>query len=346
MAKPEDEEAALMPADNGDKDETPDQNSRVQYVKSELDDAGDRREVPGKRMSTTTTSSAQEGLNNTAFVVIEYWENDKTKDKTEILLKGRHLRETMYEVLRELLEHEQLRGWVEQEQTISQPFDYVLWYWDELSNAAKSTYWSEQGRQDLQLLLDHILDIEPDRTKVAKSTVSLTRVSTKDLWLLFRPGTEVIANTYLNEPQLFRVEDCHYRETSFIVHTWALDWTGTELKRECYRFILSRHEKDDEKLTITELNCYPVRYYTSGIGDRGLKYRGLGHRGRKVLEAEVGLTERGRKFRKLCRESQSGKHHDYVGELIYDASSRLEHTFKKKTVYSLQWTSYLALTRL
>ncbi len=334
MATSEEEEAALMPTDNGDNDGSPDQNSRVQYVKSEIDGTGHRRERPGKRMSTTK----QEGSNNTAFVVTEYWGIDKKMEKTEILLKGRHLRETMYEVYGKLLEHEQLRGWVEQEQTISQPFEFELWYWNELTDAAKSSCGSEQGRQDLQLLLDHLLDIEPDRIKVAKSIASLTKVSTKDLWLLFRPGTEVIAKPYLNEPQLFRVEDIHLKEVSFIIHTWALDWTGTELKRECYRFKLSRHEKDDEKLTITELNCYPVRYYTSGNGDRGLK----------ALEAEVGLTERGRKFRKLCQESQSRKHHDYVGELLYDASNptRLESTLKKKTVNSLQWTSYLALTRL
>ena len=333
MAKPEDEEAALTPADDGDNDGTPNQNSRVQYVKSEFDDTGHRREVPGKRTSAATTSSAQEGSNNTAFVVTEYWGSNKIKEKTKILLKGRYLREIMYEVYGKLLEHEQLRGWVEQEQTISQPFEYELWYWNELTDAAKSSCGSEQGRQDLQLLLDHLLDIEPDRIKVAKCTASLTRVSTKDLWLLFRPGTEVIAKPYLNEPQLFRVEDCQYKETSFVVHTWALDWTGTELKRECYDFTLCRDEKDDEKLTITELICYPVRYYTSGNGDRGLK----------ALEAEVGLTERGRQFRKLCRESQ--RHHDYVGELLYDASFRLEPIFKKKTVSSLRWTSYLALTR-
>ena len=145
MAKSEDEEAASMPTDNGDNDGSPDQNSRVQYVKSEVDNTGHRREGPGKRMSTTK----QEGSNNTAFVVTEYWGIDKKKEKTEILLKGRHLREIMYEVYGKVLEHEQLRGWVEQEQTISQPFGEELWYWNEFSDAAKSSCGSEQGRQDL-----------------------------------------------------------------------------------------------------------------------------------------------------------------------------------------------------
>ncbi|KAL8750215.1 MAG: hypothetical protein Q9199_007215 [Rusavskia elegans] len=319
-AKPEDEEEEVVLTGNGDNDGTPDQNSRVQYVKSEVDDTGDRHEVPGKRTSTTI-SSTKEG-SNTAFVVKEYWSKEKIKEKTEILLKGRDLREVMHQAYGKLLEHYQIRNWLEQEQTISQPFEYELWYWNELSDAAKSGCGSEQGRQDLQLLLDHLLDIEPDQIKVAKSSASLTRISGKDLWLLFRPGTEVIAKPYLDEPQLFRVEDCHYRENkTFIVETWALDWAGTELIRECYEFSLPWHQKDDEKITITELDCYPVGNYTSGDGDRG----------REALEVEMNLNERGRVFQKLCRESQNGRHHAYVGELLYDATRR-ESTFKKKTI--------------
>ncbi|KAI4256793.1 MAG: hypothetical protein L6R42_006015, partial [Xanthoria sp. 1 TBL-2021] len=307
IAKPKDEEEALMTG-NGVNDKTPDRDSRVQYVKSEVNALGERHEVPGQR--STTISSTTEG-SNIAFVVQEYWNKEKVKEKTEILLKGRDLREVMHEAYGKHLEHYQIRNWLEQEQTISQPFVNELYYWNELSDAAKSNCGSEQGRQDLQLLLDHLLDKEPDRIKLAKSIASLNRISPKDLWLLFRPGTEVISKPYLNEPQLFRVEDCHYvdrEDPTFVVETWALGWTGTELIRECYKFTLRWYEKDDEKMTITELECYPVRYYTSGDGARGSK----------ALEAEMDLTERGRVFRRLCKESRNGRHHAYVGELLYD----------------------------
>ncbi|KAL8846050.1 MAG: hypothetical protein Q9221_008831, partial [Calogaya cf. arnoldii] len=304
-AEPKDEEEAPMTGD-GDNDKTPDQDSRVQYVKSEFSDTGDRHEVPGQR--STTISSTKEG-SNIAFVVKEHWNKEKVKEKTEILLKGRDLREAMHKVYGKHLEHYQTRNWLEQEQTICQPFTNELWYWNELCDAAKSNYESEQGRQDLQLLLDHLLDIEPDRIKFATSTASLNRVSPKELWLLFRPGTEVISKPYMDEPQLFRVQDCHYNESNdFVVETWALDWTGTELIRECYDFTLSWYEKDDEKLAITELDCYPVKYYTSSDGARG----------RKALEAEKHLIRRGKLFRNICRESKMGRHHAYVGELLYD----------------------------
>ncbi|KAL8908079.1 MAG: hypothetical protein Q9171_005597 [Xanthocarpia ochracea] len=305
-AKPEDEEEAVL-TDNGNNDGTPNQDSRVQYVKSEFKDNGDRHEVPGKRTSTTI-SSTKEG-SNIAFVIQEYWNEQKIKERTEILLKGRDLRGVMHKAYGKHLEHCQIKNWLEQEQTICQPFFNELWYWNELCDAAKSDCGSKQGREDLQLLLDHLLDIEPDGIKLAKSTISLTRVSAKDLWILFRPGTEVVSKPYLDEPQLFRVQSLVSRnDTPFVVGAWTLGWTGTELIRECYEFTVRRYEKDDEKLTITELDCYPVIYYTSGDGTRG----------RKALEAEMGLTERGRVFRNLCRESKNGRYHAYVGELLYD----------------------------
>lgn len=143
-----------------------------------------------------------------------------------------------------------------QEQTISQPFDDELWYWTELCDTAESRCGSEQGRQDLKLLLNHLQDIEPDGIKIVKSTASLDSISAKDLWILFRPGTEVISKRYLDEPQIFRVENVSHRGgNTCVVKTWALAWTSTELIRECYEFTPQQYEKDDEKMTITKLKC-------------------------------------------------------------------------------------------
>ncbi|KAL9629701.1 MAG: hypothetical protein Q9204_005126 [Flavoplaca sp. TL-2023a] len=305
-AEPIGEEEAFK-RDNGNNDGTPGKDSRVQYVRSEFNDAGDRHEIPGQRASTTSSSTNE--ASNIAFIVREYWNKEKIKGKTEIILKGRDLREVMHSAYGKHLEHCQIRNWLEQEQTISQPFDHELWYWTELCDAVESECGSEQGRQDLKLLLNHLQDIEPDGLKLVKSTATLNRISAKDLWILFRPGTEVISKPYLDEPQLFRVENTSYREGStFVVETWALAWTGTELIRECYESTLREYEKDDEKMTITELKCYPVGYYVSGDGARG----------RKALEAEMNFTKRGKLFQKLCRESKKGRHHAYVGELLYD----------------------------
>lgn len=45
---------------------------------------------------------------------------------------------------------------------------------------------------------------------------------------------------------------------------------------------------------------------------------GEGSLGRKPLEAEMNLTERGKLLQKLCRESKNDRHHAYVGEMLYD----------------------------
>lgn len=111
-----------------------------------------------------------------------------------------------------LLEHYQSRNWEAQEQTIDEPMLNELWYWNELSAAAKSTRGSEQGREDLQLLLDHLSDIDLENVKLLKSIASMTKVFASDLWCLFRPGTLVIARPYLDEPQLFRVHDYEFED--------------------------------------------------------------------------------------------------------------------------------------
>lgn len=135
-------------------------SSRDLYVESELHDDGDLHEPP---MHTSTAIRSSEGDPNTGFVVTETWDRDRTKVKTDTILIGQDLREIMYDVLGKQLAHNQNRDWLAQEQTVDDPMCKEIWYWNELSDAAKSNRGSEQGRQDLQLLLDHLSNMDPER---------------------------------------------------------------------------------------------------------------------------------------------------------------------------------------
>ena len=237
---------------------------------------------------------------------------DHVKQKTDIILKGKELRKIMYTVMGKQLEHRQIRDWEEHEQTIDQPMRNEIWYWNELSREAESNRGSEQGRQDLQLLLNHLADIEPGSVKLIKTNSSATRVMVRDLWCLFRPGTLVVSKPYQDEPQLFKVHEHQYKETRdaniFAVVAWAFSWTGTELIQEYYSIEIRRYKTADEELIInTDLPCYPLSYYRNSSGTYGSE---------TVEALKSDLLARGRVYRGLCRASTHGNRHTYDGEFL------------------------------
>ena len=318
-------------AETDDNRDASDQTNRVQYVRSEIDDQGNRREVASK--GTSMMVSKPKEYSNVAFVVKDTHSKDNVREKTEIILKDRALRAVMHDVYGKLLDHFQQRDWLDEEQIIAQPIFDEIWYWNELTNAAKSENGAEQARQDLQRLLDHLADMEPKNVKLAASIPSLARIMVKDLWLLFRPGTMVISKPFQDEPQLFKVHDFSYDhsndQTTFNVHVWAFSWTGNELVQEYYEIQVREYQKDDEEMPITDLNCYPVQYYRNGDG----------HYGPEIVESlKDGLIKRGKFFRKLCRESKHGRQKKYDGELLCtpytDSYTYDREELKKQTVSS------------
>ena len=306
-------------ATSSNNDHAQNPNPRVRYIKSEVNDSGGHHEVPGTR--TTTTNSSPQEDSNIAFVVKEFWNKEKTKENTTIIIKGEDLRKVMYDVMGNLLEHYQYRNWVAQEQTIDEAVN-ELWYWNELSGAARSSSGSKQGREDLQLLLDHLSDLQLEDVKLVKSIGSVTKIFAKDLWCLFRPGTLVIAKPYQDEPQLFRVHNCEFKdgvdEKVFVVIAWAFSWTGTELIQEYYKFIVQEYSKDNKEITITDLPCYPLQYYKNSEGAYGPE---------AVEGLKSKLLTRGRAFHGLCRESVYGRQHTYDGELLTDDVDEKSYLF-------------------
>ncbi|KAL8709243.1 MAG: hypothetical protein Q9220_005986 [cf. Caloplaca sp. 1 TL-2023] len=296
---------------NGANNAEPGSNSRVQYVTNKVNEHGERSEKAGKRTYYPVSKPKEDC--DIAFVIKDYQDKYGDTERTEIVLKGQDLRNIMYGVLRRQLEHDQNRNWLQQEQTINAPAHVELWYWSELSIAARSNQCNEQGRQDLQMLLDHLSDMYLEDVKLVTSIATMSRICTKDLWCLFRPGTLVVAKPFQDEPQLFQVHDSRFtgwsKEKTFVVDVWAFSWTGSELIQEYYTFETRKWEKHNEEMLITDLPCYPIAYYKDKIGHYGFD---------AVDDLKTKLLERGKAFRGLCRDSVQGRPHTYQGELLAD----------------------------
>ena len=310
-------------------------DNRVQYIASKLDESGRRVERAGRRPTTPNTQEKSD----LAFVVKEIWgddgkynhgkynngkENNGKDKKIEIILKGQELRNIVQDVIGNHLEHDRRSDWAAKEQTLEIPFCSEIRCLNELSEATRSCRGSERGRTDLKLLLEHLQYLRPDVVKLVESIHNVGKVLPSDLWYLFRPGDLVVSKPYLDEPQLFRVSDCHWinleNHEVFEVVAWAFDWTGAQLTPHYYTFQHSTRKKSgerDEKIDILDLPCYPIRYYKN---NEGLSSD-------EVLKALFNeLVARGQEFRNLCRESVNGKQYTYDGELLYvPRPSRLEN---------------------
>ena len=196
-----------------------------------------------------------------------------SNDGSKITLKSRELRDIMADVLNEHLDHIQEVNWVATERVIDKPYEMVLWYWEELWAATRSSKGSERGRELLHKFLEQISILDPRGVKLTESISAITKVCVKDLWRLFRPGTWVLSKHYLDEPQIFRVRENYHRENhhkesyhrdnyyrgnskdsdvensqrSFIVLAWTFGWRGTELVQEHYEFF-TRYEMRRQSL--------------------------------------------------------------------------------------------------
>jgi len=280
-------------------------SSRIQYVISKLDRKGGIRiEEDG----VPPTLRNVEEKSNIAFIAKEIWIDHGTlKDNAKIILKSPDLRTILQDVLGKHFHHDKTRNWAATEKTLQQRFTLQLLYWAELQEAIKSTtLGTEQGREDLRLFLEHIRYLEPDNVALMESISTKTRISSKDVWALFRPGELVITRSSFDDPQVLQVHSQTVgKDVALVVVCWAFDWTGTELTRKYYEIPIKLIEEEED---INNLGCYPIRYYK---GEDSVSSE----------EARLALFEklitRGRKFRELCLKSKSGKLSKYDGRLVF-----------------------------
>lgn len=286
---------------------------RIKYVVSKVNPAtGSRTEVPGEPPGGLEKRSTETEFAFEAKEVF-YAENKYT---SHVTLLAPSLRRLVYNTLKKQFEHDKNSQWAEGEpylSTMKEPFSLLAFYWKELveeSNRVDNDPGKMQARADLQLLLRHVRALKPDLTLLCESIDSIKRIQFEHLFLLFRPGTCVVARPYLNQPQLFKVHTQSMEKKDFVLKCWAYDWNGVGLIRSYYSFIIKEF---DDAIDIKELPCYPASYYEDGNGEVGIP----------ALERK--LIPRGHKFRKICAKPPGAPSMCHYGGLILTESEDADY---------------------
>lgn len=261
--------------------------SRIKYVVSKVDTA---TEFHGEPSGKLPRSSEHTSIGTQfAFEAKEVYSEGKST--SQITLLAPELRQLVYSVLQQQLEHGKNTNWAEVEpnlSTMKEPFTLLTMNWKELvaeSERVEDDPAKTQATADLRLLLQHVRTLKPDLVLLCESINSIKRVRFENLFILFRPGTWVIATQFLNHPHQFKVHNQHMDKERFVLRCWAYDWDGVELTRKYYDFVIKSF---DDEVYIKELPCYPTSHYE----DKDFKGG--------VSELERKLILRGKKFRMIC----------------------------------------------
>ena len=192
--------------------------------------------------------------------------------------------------------------------TIESPYEPFVLYWDSLEDAAKES--SEVGkdaetRADLKLLLNTLSNGSGD-TKLdkyfntRKALKEQKCITFETLWTLFTPGALVYGRPFLEQDQLFIVED-NWRPwpnptaTTWYLQCWIYDWDGKRFRRMSLRMDI---EKFDGQKPINSLPFYPFEYHT----DR-----------EKLKET---LKARGETYRRVCTTKEGSRMFEYRGDVV------------------------------
>jgi hypothetical protein len=273
------------PRDDGNNNAS---RSRIKYVVSKVNPVtGSRTGLPGEPPGGLEKRSTETEF---AFEAKEVF-YEEGKSTSQVTLLAPSLRHLVYNTLKKQFEHDKNSQWAEGEpylSTMKEPFSLLAFYWKELveeSQRVENDPEKMQARADLKLLLQHVRALKLDLTLQCESVDSIKRIRYEHLFILFRPGTCVVARPYLNRPQVFKVHSQSTEKKHFTLKCWAYDWNGVGLIRSYYSFIIK--EFDDSR-DIRELPCYPASYYEDENGEVGIP----------ALESK--LISRGLKFRKIC----------------------------------------------
>ncbi|RYO36170.1 hypothetical protein AA0111_g2876 [Alternaria arborescens] len=236
-----------------------------------------------------------------AFEARETFNENNKISAREIVLKSKELKRLIWTIIGEWLRHEKRispNDWESEDQTWTASFIFATHYWTEFeAEVAKNI--DDQPHRDLKDLLEYIELVQPDLVRIRRQLQTLDRIPYRYLWMLFRPGSLIVAKPSA-DPSHIQVLQVHShrpssrldRQGEMAVVAWAFDWNGTKLVKTYYEFPLGGKDQLDieNQVRIVDLDCLPIRYYRS---DDSLSEGDL-------VSLRSQLKERGQTLRECC----------------------------------------------
>jgi hypothetical protein len=283
----------------------------VRFVSMKLQDNGDHKKIPQEFPFEGPNAQENNSKDTPPLLVETYYSKDGKKEKALIKISSKGLQGLMENTIKAMLSHESGSVWKDRVVVLSSRNVPVLHCFDELQKVAEGektppgTRPTDTDRKELKSFLLIVQQVEKELFEGWESIKKAKEVDYVNIWMLFPPGSEVVAFPFSNLPQIFLVHRHVFDEKSLIITCWAYDWNGTELTRNLYEFhILSFKDRK----SVFDLPCYPLKYYADSAN------------GTPIAELRRKLIERGKKFKDLCvRPEKDGRMFQCDGEILYDS---------------------------
>lgn len=214
----------------------------------------------------------------------------------------------LWSMLQELLSQYPYHLFSNNPAMIESPYEPFILNWDSLEDAAKGSSEGKndtQARADLKDLLTTLSNGSGDAKldkyfKARKSHIEQKSVTFETLWTLFTPGALVYGRPFLEQDQLFIVQD-NWKPwpdpsaKTWYLQCWTYDWDGKQFRRLPLRVDIERFEG---QMPINSLPFYPLDY----------------HMEREDLIKR--LKARGATYKRVCTTKEGSRMFEYKGDVV------------------------------
>ena len=222
-----------------------------------------------------------------------------------------------------LIDYPHVQSWTSPRINVN--FDYLVYEWDQLEAAVEEKMEDspdiKQARKDLAKVLDYVRNSKQLEAyfRTRKANLEQNAVEFAYLWTIFRPGDNVISNTFMEERHILRVVSANEGSKASDIRCWYYDHDGNK-HIPCE--VDFKVEKFENARPIDSLPVYPLHYYKALEDQEALKKE---------------LIDRGRNFERYSMAPLGVQQmFDYKGKVMVDTGRTISrHESTRNTVCDL-----------
>ncbi|KAJ4301552.1 hypothetical protein N0V90_003645 [Kalmusia sp. IMI 367209] len=225
-------------------------------------------------------------------------------------------------------------GWSDMVVNCRSPYIPLIHSWEEALEESRKVVEEDpdekQARADLAELLQMLSTssgyLPLDRYFKDRHTFAEEGTITHSaLWTLFPPGTLIVSQPFLEEPQVFSVQSCDgfvNEDHTFDLICYSFDWNGYEFSRVPFEMKIPYWGPD--RRSIIELPFFPLKYYVDVTAEVGTEDKSI----EKLTEK---LIKRGKKFVSICTAAKGKQMFKYTGDAHFHTGRSLLHRVDSST---------------